>query len=115
VRATAVYEAPREASFDSGRVSALFTMTEQTKSEPVSTPPAAPAGGLPKVNVGIVFLAIAGMMVYNEVSTAVKQEQQKDPKVGKIDAISNYFLGPEEERDPPMLRNGEVMIQFCMS
>jgi hypothetical protein len=35
--------------------------------------------------------------------------------VGTVDALSNYFLGPEEESPAPMLRENEVMIQFCMS
>jgi hypothetical protein len=105
-------------------------MAEQTKSEggkpstPVSSPPAppaeAPANG-PKVQVGIVFLGIVAMMVYHlpglyqECATGIALQKEKDPKVGTVDALSNYFLGPEEEIAPPQLKDNEVMIQFCMS
>lgn len=99
-------------------------MAEQTKSEggkpstPVSSPPAppaeAPANG-PKVQVGIVFLGIVAMMVYQECATGIALQKEKDPKVGTVDALSNYFLGPEEEIAPPQLKDNEVMIQFCMS
>lgn len=89
-------------------------MSEQTKvSSPPGQPPA-PANG-PKVQVGIVFLGIAAMMVYQECASGIAQEKQKDPKVGTVDALSNYFLGPEEESAAPMLKDNEVMIQFCMS
>jgi hypothetical protein len=96
-------------------------MAEPSKSEsekpstPVSSPPAsAPAGG-PKMQVGVVALGIVFWMVAQQCATGIQQEQQKDPKVGTVDALSNYFLGPEEESPAPMLRENEVMIQFCMS
>lgn len=97
-------------------------MAEQSKSEgekpsaPVSKPPpAAPAGQGPKAQVGIIFLGIVAMMVFQECSNALAQEKDKDPKVGTFDALSNYFLGPEEESVAPVLKSNEVMIQFCMS
>jgi hypothetical protein len=104
-----------------GLFSALFIMAEQTKSEsekpstPVSTPPAPAAGSGPKTQVGMVMLGIVAMMVFNECSNGIKQEKQKDPKVDSFNALSNYFLGPEEEAPPPSLRENEVLIQFCMS
>jgi hypothetical protein len=90
-------------------------MAEQTKPQ-VSSPPAPPAPQQgPKVQVGIVFLGIVAMMVYQECASGIAQEKQKDPEVGTVDALSNYFLGPEEESRTPQLKSNEVMIQFCMS
>jgi hypothetical protein len=54
-------------------------------------------------------------MVFQECSNALAQEKDKDPQVGTFDALSNYFLGPEEESAAPVLKSNEVMIQFCMS
>jgi hypothetical protein len=92
-----------------------MTETSEKPSTPVSSPPAAPAPGAPKSQVVVMLLGVVAMMVYNQCQSAIMEEKQKDPKVGTVDALSNYFFGPEEEAAPPQLRDNEVMIQFCMS
>jgi hypothetical protein len=89
----------------------------ETPSTKVSSPGPASAEpqGSPKVQVGIVFLGIVAMLIYQECSSGIALEKQKNPKVGTVDALSNYFLGPEEEAAAPQLRDNEVLIQFCMS
>jgi hypothetical protein len=67
------------------------------------------------MKIGMVFLGITAMMLYNECLSGIAQEKQKDPKVGSVEALSNYFMGPEEETMPPQLKDNEVQIQFCMS
>jgi hypothetical protein len=91
-------------------------MAEQTKvPSPGPSSPAPEATGSPKVQVGIIFLGIAAMMLYQECASGIALEQKKDPKVGTADALANYFLGAEEEQMAPNLKDNEVMIQFCMS
>jgi hypothetical protein len=63
----------------------------------------------------MVALGIVAMMVWQECQSGIAQEKQKDPSVGTVDALSNYFLGPEDDAPTPILKDNEVLIQFCMS